>query len=105
MDKQKKSPILSAMSPEHTEKFNAICVIRLARELAQRHSNPCDAEAAAVAVLVRAVELVTSHLSNEARVSLFLQFPAKSASNRIPQCWSKAPRVYLSAHSSTVSGD
>lgn len=68
------------MSPEHTEKFNAICVIRLARELAQRHSNPCDADAAAVAILVRAVELATPDLSSEARASLFHQFPAKSAS-------------------------
>jgi len=80
MDKQKKSPILSAMSPEHTEKFNAIFVIRLARELAQRHSNPCDADAAAVAILVRAVELATHDLTAEARASLFHQFPAKSAS-------------------------
>lgn len=74
------------MNPEHIEKHHAICVIRLARELAQRHSNPCDADAVAVAILVRAVELVTSHLSNEARVSLFLQFPATPHRNDVPSC-------------------
>jgi len=68
------------MNPEHIEKHNAICVVRLARELAQQRSNPCDHIAAAVAVLVRAVELATPDLSSEARASLFHQFPAKSAS-------------------------
>ena len=71
------------MNPDHIEKHNAICVVRLARELAQQRSNPCDAEAAAVAILARAVELVTSHLSNEARVSLFLQFPATPHRNDV----------------------
>ena len=71
------------MSPEHTEKFNAIFVIRLARELAQRHSNPCDADAAAVAILVRAVELATPDLSNDVRAGLFTTLPAMTDPVRI----------------------
>ena len=67
-------------NPNHAEKFDAICVVRLASDLAKQRSNPCDHIAAAVAVLVRAVELATPDLSSEARASLFHQFPAKSAS-------------------------
>jgi len=70
-------------NPNHAEKFDAICVVRLASDLAKQRSNPCDHIAAAVAVLVRAVELATPDLSSEARASLFHQFPANLHRNDV----------------------
>jgi NTP pyrophosphatase (non-canonical NTP hydrolase) len=80
---QKFSCKIAAMNPDHIEKHNAICVVRLARELAQQRSNPCDHIAAAVAVLVRAVELATPDLSNDVRAGLFTTLPAMTDPVRI----------------------
>ena len=70
-------------NPNHAEKFDAICVVRLASDLAKQRSNPDDHIAASVAILVRAVELATPDLSNDVRAGLFTTLPAMTDPVRI----------------------
>ena len=58
------------MNHEHIEKRNAILVVRTAKHLAGQTARVCDADAATVAVLVRALELATPDLSGQARAGL-----------------------------------
>ena len=71
------------MKAEHTERHNALITLRLVRELASISVQPCDADAASVAILVRAIEIATPDLSSEARASLFHQFPATPQRNAV----------------------
>ena len=62
---------LPAMKAEHTERHNALITLRLVRELASISVQPCDADAASVAILVRAIEIATPTMSADLRASLF----------------------------------
>ena len=62
---------LPAMKAEHTERHNALITLRLVRELASISVQPCDADAASVAILVRAIEIATPSMSADLRASLF----------------------------------
>lgn len=62
---------LPAMKAEHTERHNALITLRLVRELASISVQPCDADAASVAILVRAIEIATPTMSPELRAGLF----------------------------------
>lgn len=60
------------MNTELIEHGAAAIVARLAQELAQQRSNPCDVKAASVAIAVRAVEILTPGMADDLRASLFL---------------------------------
>ena len=62
---------LPAMKAEHTERHNALITLRLVRELASISVQPCDADAASVAILVRAIEIATPTMSADLRAGLF----------------------------------
>lgn len=59
------------MKAEHIERHNALLTLRLVRELASISVKPCDADAASVAILVRAIEIATPTMSPELRAGLF----------------------------------
>jgi hypothetical protein len=71
MDKQKKSLILSSMTPNETEQMQADVVLTHAIKHAEATAHPGDVQAAAVGILVAAVELATPDLTPKIRASLF----------------------------------
>lgn len=57
---------------EITERYLASALLVKAQELARHHA-PADVDAAAAAMLCRAVEIATADLSPERRAGLFLE--------------------------------